>query len=55
MEILHAQIERLCFTSKKPFEDVLAGLYRGISRPNIDELSERLKMVHDLAGVCAHR
>jgi uncharacterized protein (DUF302 family) len=49
MEILHAQIERLCFTSKKPFEDVLTGLYSGISRPNIDELKQRLKRVHDLA------
>jgi len=45
MEILHAQIERLCFTSKKPFEDVLAGLYSGISRPNIDQLKQRLKRV----------
>jgi uncharacterized protein (DUF302 family) len=49
MEILHAQIERLCFTSKKPFEDVLAGLYSGISRPNIEELKQRLKRAHDLA------
>jgi len=49
MEILHAQIERLCFNSKKPFEDVLAGLYSGISRPNIDQLRQRLIGVHDLA------
>jgi hypothetical protein len=49
METVHAQIERLCFTSSKPFEDVLAGLYSGISRPNIEELKKRLKGVHDLA------
>ena len=49
METLHAQIERLCFTSKKAFGDVLAGLYRGISRPNLDELKRRLERVHDLA------
>jgi uncharacterized protein (DUF302 family) len=48
METLHAQIERLCFTSKKRFEDVLAALYRGIGRPNIDELRQRLKKAHDL-------
>jgi len=49
METLHAQIERLCFTSTKAFEDVLAGLYRGISRPNLDELKQRLERAHDLA------
>jgi len=49
METVHAQIERLCFTSTKAFEDVLAGLYRGISRPNLDELKQRLERVHDLA------
>lgn len=49
METVHAQIERLCFTSRKPFEDVLAGLYSGISRPNIKELKQRLKAAHDLA------
>ena len=48
METVHAQIERLCFTSNKPFEDVLAGLYSGISRPNIEELKQRLKGAHDL-------
>src|SRR6202789_2368673 len=49
METVHAQIERLCFTSSKPFEDVLAGLYSGISRPDIEELKKRLERVHDLA------
>ena len=49
METLHAQIERLCFRSTKAFEDVLAGLYRGISRPNLDELKQRLEKAHDLA------
>jgi uncharacterized protein (DUF302 family) len=49
METVHAQIERLCFTSTKAFEDVLAGLYRGISKPNFDELKQRLEKAHDLA------
>ena len=48
METLHIQIERLCFTSKKSFEDVLTGLYSGISRPNIDELKQQLKGAHNL-------
>jgi uncharacterized protein (DUF302 family) len=48
METLHAQIERLFFTSKKPFEDVLTGLYSGIGRPNLGELKERLKGAHNL-------
>lgn len=49
METVHAQSERLCFTSTKAFEDVLAGLYRGISKPNFDELKQRLEKAHDLA------
>ncbi|MGA2050843.1 MAG: DUF302 domain-containing protein [Terracidiphilus sp.] len=49
METVHAQIERLCFPSTKAFEEVLAGLYRGISRPNLDELKQRLEKAHDLA------
>jgi uncharacterized protein (DUF302 family) len=48
METVHAQIERLCFSSTRAFEDVLAGLYRGISRPNLDELQRRLERAHDV-------
>jgi uncharacterized protein (DUF302 family) len=33
---------------KEAFEDVLTGLYSGISGPNLGELKERLKSVHDL-------
>ena len=49
METVHAQIERLCFTSSKPFDDVLDGLYSGISRPNIEDLKQRLKRARNLA------
>jgi uncharacterized protein (DUF302 family) len=48
METVHAQLERLCFESTKPFDDVLTGLYRGISRPNIEELKQRLKRARDV-------
>ncbi len=45
---VYAQIERLCFISERSFEEVLAGLYGGISKPNLDELTQRLKQAHDL-------
>jgi uncharacterized protein (DUF302 family) len=48
METVYAQIERLCFVSKKSFDEVLSGLYSGISRPNIDELKQRLQGARDL-------
>jgi uncharacterized protein (DUF302 family) len=48
MEKVYAQIERLCFASKKSFDEVLIGLYSGISRPNIDELNHRLQGARDL-------
>jgi uncharacterized protein (DUF302 family) len=47
-ETIYAQIERLCFISKRSFEEVLAGLYNAISRPNLDEFTQRLKQAHDL-------
>src|ERR1700733_8109811 len=49
METVHAQIERLCFTSCTVVEAALARLVSGISRPDIEELKKRLKGVHDLA------
>jgi uncharacterized protein (DUF302 family) len=48
METVYAQIERLCFVSKKSFDEVLSGLYSGISRPNIGELKQRLQGASDL-------
>ena len=47
-ETVYVQIERLCLVSKKSFDEVLSGLYGGISRPNLDELTQRLKQAHGL-------
>ena len=47
-ETVYVQIERLCLVSKKSFDEVLSGLYSGISRPNLDELAQRLKQAHGL-------
>lgn len=48
METLHATIERLKFTTQKAFDDVLAGLYSGISRPDIASLMKELRATHNL-------
>jgi hypothetical protein len=48
VETIYAQIERLRFVSAKSFDEVLSGLYTGISRPSIDELKERLQGARDL-------
>jgi hypothetical protein len=48
METLHSSIDRLKFLTNKSFDDLLADLYTGISRPNISELTQRLAATHDL-------
>ena len=48
METLHTTIERLRFTTEKAFDDVLAGLYGGISRPDIVTLTKQLRATRNL-------
>lgn len=48
METIHATIERLKFTTTRAFDDVLAGLYGGISRPDIPALTKQLAAIRDL-------
>jgi hypothetical protein len=51
METVYAQIERLRFASAKSFDEVLSGLYSGISKPSVDELKRLAheQTYHDLA------
>ena len=49
MTSTRVEVERLTFVSRRAFEDVLTGLYKGIGRPDMREFNQKLNQAASFA------